>query len=134
VSRRLLLDTGVLIAVERGRLPVDSVVEQDDDLAIAAITVAELLAGVELADDRHRRRRQEFVDDLLRLMPVESYGPATARVHARLLAHVRRVGKPRGAHDLIIAATAAAADRMVLTTDVGAGWNELPGVTATVAG
>jgi tRNA(fMet)-specific endonuclease VapC len=38
VSRRLLLDTGVLIAVERGKLTIDRVVDEDDDVAIAAIT------------------------------------------------------------------------------------------------
>jgi tRNA(fMet)-specific endonuclease VapC len=105
VSRRLLLDTGVLIAVERGKLTIDRVVDEDDDVAIAAITVAELMVGVELADEDHRQRRQDLVDDLLSAMPIEPYGHGTARTHARLLAHVRRAGKPHGAHDLIVAAT-----------------------------
>lgn len=132
MTRSLLVDTGVLIAVERGRIAIDKVVNDDDDLAIAAITAAELLAGVELADQRNKRRRQQFVNDLLRTLPIEPYRPATARAHARLLAHVRRLGRPRGARDLIIAATAVATDRGVLTTDTAATWAELPGVTAVV--
>jgi tRNA(fMet)-specific endonuclease VapC len=124
MSRRLLLDIGILVAFERGKLIIDTVIGEDDDLAIAAITVAELLAGVELAEQRNQRRRQQMVDDLLQAVPIEPYGPSTARAHARLLAHVKRAGKPRGAHDLIIAATAAATGRSVLTTDSAANWNE----------
>lgn len=133
MSRRLILDTGVLIAVERGKLIIDHVIDEDDDLAIAAITVAELLVGVELADRDHRQRRQDLVDDLLSAIPIEPYGHATARAHARLLAHVKRAGKPRGAHDLIIAATAVATGRSVLTPDSAADWTELPEVTAVLA-
>ncbi|TNM32984.1 type II toxin-antitoxin system prevent-host-death family antitoxin [Streptomyces sedi] len=55
-----------------------------------------------------------------------------ALVHARLLAHVRREGKPRGAHDLIIAATAAATARTLLTTDGKTAFDDLPGVHAAV--
>jgi tRNA(fMet)-specific endonuclease VapC len=134
VSRRLILDTGVLIAVERGKLTIDHVIDEDDDVAIAAITVAELMVGVELADEDHRQRRQDLVDDLLSAMPVEPYGHGTARAHARLLAHMKRAGKPRGAHDLIIAATAVATGRSVLTSDTAADWTDLPDVSAvTVA-
>jgi tRNA(fMet)-specific endonuclease VapC len=47
-------------------------------------------------------------------------------------AHVKRAGKPRGAHDLIIAATAIATGRSVLTTDSAANWDDLPKLTATL--
>lgn len=134
MSRRLILDTGVLIAVERGRFTIDHVIEEADDVAIAAITVAELMVGVELADEGHRQRRQDLMDDLLSAMPIEGYGHGTARAHARLLAHVKRAGKPRGAHDLIIAATAVATGRTVLTSDTAADWAELPEVTAVTVG
>lgn len=55
-------------------------------------------------------------------------GVDVARVHARLLAHALRTGTPRGAHDLIIAATAIATDREVVTHDGKAGFDTLPGV------
>ena len=56
MARRVILDTGVLIAIERGRLDVDTVLGLDD-AAIAAITAMELLAGVERADTAHRQAR-----------------------------------------------------------------------------
>jgi tRNA(fMet)-specific endonuclease VapC len=132
VARRLILDTGVFIAAERGRVELDAVVADDDDTAIAALTVAELLTGVELADERNRPRRQQFVDDLIAVLPVEDYTIDVARVHARLLAHVRISGKPRSAYDLMIAATASATARAVVTTDATAGFDTLPGIHAIV--
>jgi tRNA(fMet)-specific endonuclease VapC len=133
VSRRLILDTNILIAVERGTLAIDQVIREDDDVAVAAITVAELLVGVELADPDRQHRRQRLVEDLLSALPIEPYVHSTARAHARLLAHVKRVGRPRGAHDLIIAATAVATGRSVLTTDAAAGWTDLPEVSTVGA-
>lgn len=132
MARRLILDTGVLIAAERGRASVDTVIGDTDDVAIAAITVAELLVGVELADDARRPNRQAFVDQVLALIPVEEYTTDVARVHARLMAHVRREGKSRGAYDLLIAATAAATARTVITMDATAAFDDLPGVRAQI--
>jgi tRNA(fMet)-specific endonuclease VapC len=124
---RLILDTAVLIGAERSRKSLDRVLGDDDDIAIAAITAAELLVGVELASDDHRARRTAFVRSVLDTIPVEDYDVQVARVHAGLLAHVRRTGQPRGAHDLIIAATAASRGRMVVSTD-GRAFADLPGV------
>ncbi|MEX1265046.1 MAG: PIN domain-containing protein [Actinomycetota bacterium] len=49
--------------------------------------------------------------------PVEDYDLETARVHAALLADARRAGRPRGPHDLLIAATAIARRRTLVTFD-----------------
>ncbi|WP_165985936.1 PIN domain-containing protein [Streptomyces sp. YIM 98790] len=126
---RVILDTGLLVDLERGRYPLDELAGRDDDMVIAAITAAELLTGVERADTaERRRRRQEFADLVFATVPVEDYTLDVARVHARLLAHVRTVGKPRGAHDLIIAATAAATARAVMSNDGKAKFADLPGV------
>lgn len=51
-----------------------------------------------------------------------------AEAHAELLVAVRSPGTPRGAHDLIIAATARASERTVVTAE-GAAFAALPGVT-----
>ena len=120
---RVVVDTGVLIAAERGR----GRVPDDDEVAIAAITAAELLLGVELADDRHRSGRAAAVETLLRSFEILEFDLTAARHHARLVAHARSTGSPRGAHDLIIAATASATGHTVLTTDAS-GFSELPGV------
>jgi tRNA(fMet)-specific endonuclease VapC len=97
-------------------------------VAIAAITVAELLAGVEMCDGRNRERRRAFVDDIAVTIPVLSYDLDVAAAHAELLAAVRRQGVPRGAHDLIIAATAKASNRTVVTADTTA-FRDLPDIS-----
>ena len=132
MARRLILDTGVLIASERGRTRLMDAITDDDDLVIAAITVAELRTGVELATEPHRAARAEFLVKVLETLPVEPYDVATAEVHGRLLAHVHRGGAKRGAHDLMIAATAAATKRTILTTDRSASFDDLPGVDCIV--
>jgi tRNA(fMet)-specific endonuclease VapC len=124
---RLILDTTVFVDAERRGRRLDRLIADEDDVAIAAVTAAELLLGVELADDARRPARASFVRSVLDTVPVEDYDVQVARVHATLLAHVRRTGRPRGAHDLIIAATAAARDRLVVSADTTA-FADLPGV------
>jgi len=104
------------------------VARPDEDVAIAAVTAAELLVGIELAGAEERRAsRTAFVELVLSKIPVETYDLDVARAHAALLAHTRRAGTPRGAHDLIIAATALAREREVVTLDAS-GFEGLPGV------
>jgi tRNA(fMet)-specific endonuclease VapC len=123
----LILDTTVLISAERTRSRLDAVMADDDDVAIAAVTVAELLVGVELATSRHRARRATFVEGVLGTLVVEDYTADTARSHAALLVATRRDGRPRGAHDLIIAATAVSTGRILVTGD-DRGFEALPGL------
>ena len=95
---------------------------------MAAITIAELLVGVELADAGHRAQRQQFVDDVRAAIPIVDYNSTVASSHAQLLVHTRRQGRPRGAHDLIIAATARATERELVSADFAA-FRDLPGVS-----
>ncbi len=104
-------------------------VDDEDDVAIAAITVAELTVGVELADESRKRYREEFVDAVLKSVAIEVYDIDVAQAHGALLAHTRRTGRPRGAHDLIIAATARARQRAVVSADSRA-FVDLPDVQA----
>ncbi len=127
--RRLLFDTTFLIDVERADPGLDELVGDDDDVAIAAVTVAELTVGVVLASERRQPARQRYVDDVVASVPILPYDETVAVEHAHLLAAVRRAGRPRGAHDLIIAATAKAAGRTVVSADRRA-FDGLPGVTA----
>jgi len=125
----LLLDTTFLIDAERNAAVLDELIDDEDDVAVAAVTVAELLVGVKLATRRYRERRQEYVDAVMATIPVSDYDVGVAAEHAELLAAVRKAGRPRGAHDLIIAATARATNRTVVTADLSA-FDDLPGVTA----
>lgn len=126
---RLILDTGALIALERADPRPGEPVEDDAHVAISAVTAAELLVGVELADEAHRDRRRAFVEGVLERVEILAFGLTVARHHAQLLARVRRVGRPRVAHDLQIAATARASDRIVVTTEATA-FADLPQVSS----
>jgi tRNA(fMet)-specific endonuclease VapC len=128
---RLILDTTVLIAGERASASTDEVVGDDDDVAMAAVTVAELLVGVRLADRANEPARRRYVNALIDTIPVEPYDLEVARLHAELLAHTRAEGRRRGAHDLLIAATARRTGRTVVTADAR-GFAGLPQIDVRV--
>jgi tRNA(fMet)-specific endonuclease VapC len=129
---RVILDTTILVGAERSQRALDNVIADDDDVVISAVTAAELLVGAELANTKRRPARERFVTSVFETIPIEDYDLTVARAHARLLAHAQRSGRARGAHDLIIAATAQARDR-VLVTAVSTGFEDLPGVTVRLA-
>jgi tRNA(fMet)-specific endonuclease VapC len=95
---------------------------------VAAITVAELRVGAQTAKGARRKKRAQFITAVLDALAIESYDLQVAEAHAALLAHVRRKGTPRGAHDLIIAATSRARDRQVVSLD-RSGFADLPDVS-----
>ena len=125
--RVVLLDTTFLIDAERAAEDLDALIDDDDDVAIAAITVAELLVGVALASPHNREAREVYVDEVVASIPIIPYDREVAVEHAELLVAIRRAGRPRGAHDLLIAATARASKRVVITADESA-FDDLPGV------
>lgn len=102
-------------------------IDDADDVAVAAITVAEMKVGVQLVKGKQRERRERFVGAVLQAVSLEPYDLDVAEAHAALLAHVRQTGTPRGAHDLIIAATARARSRQVVSLDQS-GFADLPEV------
>ena len=116
-----LIDTSVLIEVERGRLSLEAFIDAqgDDEAAMAAVTAAELLHGVHrIAGSARAARAEAFVEGLIALLPVVPFDLAEARAHARLSADLHARGTAVGAHDLLIAATAVANDMRVATCDV----------------
>lgn len=124
---RLILDTNALIQLDRHGEDVTGISESDD-IAIAAVTLAELRHGALAADTARRQAREQFVQDVEEMIEVLPYTRSTATAHAALLDHVRRSGRPRGAHDLIIAAHARQTGRRVVSFDVKARFSDLPGV------
>lgn len=130
---RLILDTNALIQLDR-RGGVVAGISEADDVAIAAITLAELRHGVLAADAIRRPARERFVDDVEEAIEVLPYTKSTAAEHAALLDRVRRTGTPRGAHDLIIAAHARQTGRQIVSLDVKARFSDLPGVDTVMMG
>ena len=128
MGRRLILDTNMLIAYERGT--IDRSALDEDDLAIAPVSVTEYRVGIEMAETAERAaERARALTAITSAVDVLDYTQATAAHHGRLLAHIRRSGAPRGAHDLIIAAHAAETGRSILSRDTKARFADLPGVS-----
>lgn len=101
----------------------------EDDVSLPAVVVAEYLAGVHRDHDPARQAAQRaFLNAVLDVVPVEPYDLDIANSHAELLAHTRTNGQSRGSHDLIIAATAIATNRTLITTDEKAEFHLLPGI------
>lgn len=113
----LILDTGVFVQAERRRRTLDFSPWRDyGEVGISVITASELLVGVHRADSKARRkRRSEFVEAILKDVPIYEFTLAIARMHSLLFAELSRQGQMIGAHDLIIAATARTHDSAILT-------------------
>ena len=87
--------------------------------------------GIELADTAARAADRAWaLAAIVSSVDILPYTEVTAAHHARLISHVRGIGTPRGAHDLIIAAHASETGRIVLSRDSEARFGDLPGVLA----
>lgn len=117
----LLVDSGLLIAAERGRVQLHQVISNrwDEPLAISVITASELLHGIHRASTPEQAdKRRQFVEFVLSLFPVIAIELEVARCHARIWAELQVRGQLIGAHDLLIAATAIATQYDLLTLNV----------------
>ena len=111
---RGLLDTSVVIALphtDRSQLPVE--------MALSAITLAELAAGPHAADDvEERARRQDQLQRAERTFDPVPFDVDAAQAFGRIYAAVTvkgRKARGRRAMDLLIAATALALDVPLFT-------------------
>jgi predicted nucleic acid-binding protein len=114
----LLIDTSVLIELERRNLPLEAlaVIAPDERIALAAVSVAELRVGALRANTAARRlRRETLIEAILNVVPVLAFDLAVAQTHVRIWAELLATGRMIGAHDLQIAATALTYDYDVLT-------------------
>ena len=66
---------------------------------------------------KRRDLRLRLIDAVLEWGPVIDFDVAIARAHARLRADLARLGKPIGAYDAIVAATALTFDAPVITNN-----------------
>ena len=118
---RLLIDTSVLIDLERSQRDVDSLAfaYPNVSFSMAAITASELLVGVHLADTgAQRQRRQEFIERLLEAIQIVPFDLRAARQHAITWSQLSKAGQMIKANDLLIGSTALAHGFAVLTSDL----------------
>jgi tRNA(fMet)-specific endonuclease VapC len=122
----IILDSSVLLAFERRRFDLERLLADHSPPAIAAVTAAELLIGVERADTPERRaRRESFVQNIFARVPISPFDLAQARLYAVQLAELARRGEIIGDRDLQIAVTALSLDYELATLNV----REFPRVT-----
>lgn len=118
-----VVDSSVLIGMERRGLGVEALphlMPRTENVALAAVTVSELLLGVHRADTVARRtRREAFLDALLEVFPVLPFDLPVAHEYGRLWAELASAGQMIGIHDAQIAATALACRYGVLTENTG---------------
>ena len=111
-----LLDTDAVVDVLRGRHGVAQRLAQvsPDDVAVSAMTVAELLYGSLCSSDPERSEREvrRFLD-VVRTIP---FGRGAAAAHSRIRHSLRK--QNIGPNDLVIAATALSAKATVVTANV----------------
>jgi tRNA(fMet)-specific endonuclease VapC len=125
-----LIDSSVLVAIERTSLSLETLLEEhaDEPVALASITASELLHGVHRAGSAARRlTREAYVEQVLAVVPVLPFDVVAARVHARLWAQLAAKGESVGAHDLLIGATALAVGYGVATHDLRS-FSRIPGL------
>lgn len=112
---RGLLDTSVLIAIERGRpLHTEAMPETT---AISMVTKAELRVGIFAAEDLETRDRRLMTFELANRIVSLPIDEAVSRSWAQMRAYVQASGRKVGVNDMWIAATAAAHEIPVLTQD-----------------
>jgi predicted nucleic acid-binding protein len=112
---RGLLDTSVFIAGESGR-PLE-VERLPHEVAVSAVTVAELHIGVLAARDVDTRARRLATLEATTDLHVLAVDEAVAAQWARLRVHLAESGRRLNVNDLWIAATALAHDLPVVTQD-----------------
>jgi tRNA(fMet)-specific endonuclease VapC len=131
-----LVDTSVFVELERHGRPLSDLdqLAQGAPVALSSITASELLVGVHRArSGTERNRRARHVQTIVGALPVIWFDLAAAETHAQLTVHLRSIGQPIGAHDLIIAATALSRGYELLTRDVRH-FGRIPGLVVVAFG
>lgn len=109
----LILDSSVVIAGERRGHTVRQILEQyrsvygEIEIGLSVVTIVELTHGIQRAGTEERRqRRQAFVDELVRDVPVHPVTVETAKLAGRIEGDQAAQGVAIAFEDLLIAATA----------------------------
>ncbi len=107
----LLIDSDVLIEIEKGRIDLQKFVfgREEEEFFISVITASELLHGVWRAEnpDTHARR-SAFVESILATFPILEIDLKIARIHAEIYSEMLKKKKIIGIHDSWIAASCLA--------------------------
>ena len=131
----LILDSAVIIAAERLGQTVRQILEQihavhgEIDLGLSVVSVVELTHGIQRAkDEKRRKRRQAFVDELIRDILVHPVTVETAKLAGQIEGQQADQGVTIAFEDLLIAATALQLGYGVATSNIRH-FQVIPGLT-----
>jgi len=131
----LILDSSVVIAAERRGETVEQLIARilratgDQDAALSAVGLTELVHGVHRASTPEvRLRRESFLNELLADLTVYPYTKETALLAGRLDAEQQSRGVVIPFADLLIGATALVLGYSVLTVN-DRHFGRIPGLT-----
>jgi len=109
----LILDSSVIIAAERKRQTVEEFLTSigrtfgEVEIAISAVTLAELVHGVARANTSEiRTARRAFIDELKKHVPVHPVTDSTAEIAGQISGEQAAKGITLPADDLLIGASA----------------------------
>jgi predicted nucleic acid-binding protein len=121
----VVLDSSIVITAERKNLPVPQLVEAiqtaygEIELSLSPVTVAELVHGIYRARTSEvSRRRREYVDELIQLLPLQPITLQTAYLAGQIEGQEAAKGNVLPFNDLLIAAAAMEQGYAVLTENL----------------
>ncbi len=133
MSSSVILDTSVLIAVERGQLQLENVISPDENYLLPTVALAEFQAGIEgVKNPKYKELALRDIEIWKSHCIVKRFGEAEANEFAKLSAASKHTGKTRTQFDLAIAAHALVENAIILTRDSRAAFHELPGVQVRI--
>lgn len=120
-----LLDTDTVSHALRGEGGVAARIRSArSDLAVSALTVAEIEFGLHKRSSRKMRTLFEDFRSGVRVLPFDE---AAAKIFGRLTATLHRAGSPIGEIDTLIAAHAIASSRVLVSNNTGE-FSRVPGL------
>lgn len=132
-STRVVLDTSILIALERGHLDIDQVLSDNEEYILASIAMAEFMAGMAaLSSPAKKERAAQKLALMKRVCEVKVFSESEAIEFAKVSAFSRVQNKKRTQFDLAMAAHAIVENAVILTRDSRAAFHELPGVQVRI--
>jgi len=131
----LILDSSVVIAAERGGDTVEQLIERvvklggDQDAALSAVDLTELIDGICRAQTpQMRARRESFLHELLADVTVYPYTKETAMLAGKIDGEQQSQGVVIPFGDLLIGATALSLGFSMLTANLRH-FQKIPGLT-----
>jgi predicted nucleic acid-binding protein len=127
---RVVLDTSILIALEKQHLSLKDLFNKDLNVYLPEVAVGEYLVGSELSTNpKFKEKRLAFLRTIEDFSELVVFNREHAQNFAKLVAQAKLLGRPRGSLDLAIAASAVTLDAVLYTRDSKGKFDQLIGLT-----